>query len=168
MSLMYNQQSWLAGLESAKSLICPKKVAHVWWDSMYLRANSSYSYERACSLRSHAWALFFFASGTLSFNPFPPGSPPNPNENIKVISAIYRIVFFFQKCHCCFIYLLYLIDSISRDARRESLDVIKLHLDKNFVFYWIVQGMDAFLINKKKQNTKLKGCTRTKFADAIS
>ncbi len=116
-----------------------------------LKANSSHSYERACSLRSQARDLFFFASGTLSFNLFPPGSPPNPNENIKAISAIWSNCLFSKKCHCYFIYLVYLIDSIRRNARRESPDVIKF--DKSVVFYWIREELDASLSTKiKTQN----------------
>lgn len=54
-------------------------VAWVCWDCLYLRADSS---QRACSLRSHAWALFFLA-GTPSLCLFPPGMPQSLNENIK-------------------------------------------------------------------------------------
>lgn len=131
---------------SAGIILQKAKVALIWCYILYLRPNSSHSYERACSLRSQARDLFFFASGTLSFNLFSPGSQPNPNENIKVISAIWSNCFFvfFLKCHCCFIYLLYLIDSISRDARRESPGVIELH-----VFHWIREELDAFLSTTK-------------------
>ena len=93
----------------------------LWWDGLYSRPNSSHSYERGCSLRSRARALFLFASGTQSFNLFSPGSPPKPNENIKVISAPWSKK---KKSHCGFVYLLFLTDGISQ-GRKSS---VHLHL----------------------------------------
>jgi len=51
-----------------------------------------------------------------------------------------------------------LIDSISQDARRESVDDIKVDLDKNAAFIWISVELDTVL-NKKlneKKNQKEK------------
>lgn len=90
-----------------------------------LRQNSSHSYERARSFRSHAWALFFCTSGTMSFSLFPPGLLPNPSEKIKVIFPIWgNGLKKKKKFHCCFIYLLCLIDRISCGAKKESYILI--------------------------------------------
>ena len=136
-----------------KAMICQEKVAFTGFDSLYSGSNSSPSYERACSLRSRAWALFCYASGTLSFSLFPPGSPPNPKWKHQSESATWSNSFVFLspfiRCQWC------IICSLCWQTASDRTPGHKVQM-KSSVVYLLNQWRDSeFLFTTRKSNDAL-------------